>query len=189
MRRVVVRVRWSWNGPVEPIFFQPNMNTQDILKKVEEIAGPVLENLGFELVERELIMESGRWILRLYIDKEGGVTIDDCSRASRSVEDVIEIEEIVPGHYNLEMSSPGINRPLRFRRHFEKFRGSAIKLKTLHPIDGRSNYKGILDGMDGDDILMTVDGMKFRVPFAELAKARLNEDEARSKKQEARSRG
>lgn len=147
------------------------------MKKVEEIVGPVLENLGFELIERELIMEAGRWVLRIYIDKEGGVTIDDCSRASRSVEDVIEIEEIVPGHYNLEMSSPGINRPLRYRKHFEKFCGSTIKLKTLHPIDGRSNYKGTLDGLDGDDILMTVDGIKYRVPFAELAKARVDSSE------------
>lgn len=152
------------------------MDTRSVLKKIEELVSPVFENLGYELVERELINEGGRWILRLYIDKEGGVSIDDCWRASHSVEDLIEVEEVIPVRYNLEVSSPGINRPLRRRRDFERFRGSRIRLKTQRPIGGRSSYTGTLEGIDGDDIVMTVDGARYRVPYSELARARLEAD-------------
>lgn len=150
------------------------MDTQAILQKVEELLTPVLANLGYDLIERELVMESGRWTLRLYIDKEGGVTIDDCAQASHSVEDLIEVEGVIPAGYNLEVSSPGINRPLRRREDFEKFCGSRIRLKTLEQIDGRGNYKGTLERLEGDEIVMEVDGQHYRIPFAKLAKARLD---------------
>lgn len=151
------------------------MDTREILKGVEEIVIPVLENLGYTLVEREFVMESGRFTLRLCVDKEGSVTIDDCARASRAVEDIIEVEGLVPGSYNLEVSSPGINRPLRYKRDFERFTGSLVKLKTLNQIDGRGNYRGVLNGLEGDDILINVDGIQYRVPYSQLAKARILE--------------
>lgn len=152
------------------------MDTQEILKGVEQIVAPVLENIGYTLVEREIVTESGRFVLRLYIDREGGVTIDDCARASRALEDIIEVEGVMPGGYNLEVSSPGINRPLRYKRDFERFTGSMIKLKTLEPIDGRGNYRGVLKGLDGDDILILVDGIQYRVPYAAMAKTRIVEN-------------
>ena len=164
-------------GLSSPLFFRTNMDTQAILKRVEELLAPVLLNLGYELIERELVMESGRWILRLYVDREGGVTIDDCAAASHAVEDLLEVEEILPQGYNLEVSSPGINRPLRRRQDFEKFCGSKIKLKTLAPIDGRGNYKGTLERLEGDEIVMEVDGRHYRIPFDALAKARLEVEE------------
>lgn len=149
------------------------MDTRAILNKVEELAAPVIANLGYELIERELVMDAGRWTLRLYIDKEGGVTVDDCARVSRGVGDVIEVEGIVPMKYDLEVSSPGIDRPLRRRGDFEKFKGRQIRLKTLKQINGRGNYKGTLEGMDGDDIVIAVDGAAFKVPYSELAKAKI----------------
>ena len=152
------------------------MDTKDILQKVEDFVSPVLENLGYELVERELAQDSGRWILRLYIDKEGGVTIDDCARASHGVEDLIEVEGLIPMHYELELSSPGINRPIRRRKDFDRFKGETIRLKTTEPVNGRSNYKGILETLDGDEIVMIVDGDRYRVPYKFLAKARLEPD-------------
>lgn len=150
------------------------MDIQLIYKKVEDVVGPALAHLGYELVEREFLQESGRWTLRLYIDKEGGVTIDDCATASRSIEDLIEVEEIVPCAYSLEVSSPGINRPLRWKKDFERFKGSQIKLKATEQIDGRGNYKGTLEGLEGDDIVIIVDGTRFKVPYSMLAKARLD---------------
>lgn len=151
------------------------MDTLFTLKNVEDLVGPVLDNLGYELIERELVMESGRWVLRLYIDKDGGVGISDCERVSHSVEDLIEVEGVIPHAYSLEVSSPGINRPLRRKRDFEKYKGHNIKLRTLEPINGRGNYRGALQGIDGDDIVMTIDGVEFRIPYDALAKARLQQ--------------
>jgi len=135
------------------------MDVASVLARVEETVSPVLEQLGYQLVERELVPQAGGWVLRLYIDKEGGVTIDDCARASRGIA--------------LEVSSPGVDRPLRRRQDFERYRGSTIRLKTSHPVNGRSNYKGTLEGLEGDDIVMTVDGVRYRLPISELAKARV----------------
>lgn len=153
------------------------MDNRAILKRVEEILTPVLANLGYDLIERELVTEGGRLTLRLYIDKEGGVTIDDCATASHSVEDILEVEEVVPAGYNLEVSSPGINRPLRRRQDFEKYCGSRIKLKTAEQIEGRGNYRGTLERVEGDEIVMEVDGQHYRVPLDAVSKARLDLEE------------
>ncbi len=152
------------------------MDIQATLEKIEERLSPALEHLGYTLIEREIVHEAGRFVLRLYIDKEGGVTIDDCERASHGVEDLIEVEELIPSSYSLEVSSPGINRPLRRRDDFQRFSGSKIKLRTREQIDGRANYKGTLEGVDGDDILMEVDGSHYRIPFQMLLKAKVEEE-------------
>ena len=153
-----------------------------MLNKVEELVSPVLANLGYELVDRELAVEGGRRILRIYIDRPGGVTVDDCSTASHAVEDLIEIEELISEKYVLEISSPGINRPLRKREDFERYAGSIVKLKTRNPIEGRSNFKGELVGLSGDDVVVTIDGKNYNVPIAELGKARIDEDPFKSQK-------
>ncbi|HPQ81331.1 MAG TPA: ribosome maturation factor RimP [bacterium] len=144
------------------------------MKRVEELLEPVLSNMGYELVERELATEGGRPTLRLYIDKEGGVTIDDCAAASRGVEDLLEVEDVMPSGYNLEVSSPGIDRPLRRRKDFERYCGSRVRIRTFEPIEGRGNFKGTLERLDGDEIVMEVDGRHYRIPFGSVAKARLD---------------
>jgi ribosome maturation factor RimP len=153
------------------------MDNKLILQKVEELAGPVLENLGYAIVDTELLTDGGRAVLRIYIDKEGGISVDDCKRVSRAIGDIIDVEELIKSRYSLEISSPGIARPLRKPQDFVRFSGVVIKLKTLSPIDGRSNYKGILEGMDGDDILMRVDDVDYRIPISKLAKARIEPDD------------
>ncbi len=151
------------------------MNTEEALKKVELVLEPVISSLGFDLVERELIFEKGRWILRLYIDNpEKGVTIDDCSTISHAVDGVLDVENLIDRAYSLEVSSPGINRPLRKKEDFIRFKGETVKIKTKQPIDGRSNYKGMLQGMEGDVILVAIDGNIFRIPHDLLEKARLD---------------
>lgn len=158
------------------------MDNQLILKNVEDLVAPVLGNLGYDLIEREFLMDNGRYVLRLYIDKKDGVTIDDCARVSRGIEDLIDIEGVIPVSYTLEVSSPGVNRPIRRREDFDRYVGSPVRLKTLHPVNGRSNYKGLLRRMDGNDIVMLVDGVEHRIPFSELSKARLESDDFSFKK-------
>ncbi len=154
-----------------------SIDPKAIETKVEALVTPVLENLGYGLVACDFLHESGHWILRLYIDRDGGVTIDDCVRVSHSVEDLLAVEDIVHTRYNLEVSSPGIHRPLRKREDFERFMGEHAKIKTLHPIDGRSNFKGQLAGFDGDDLIMIIDGQRYKVPLSEVSKARLEPQE------------
>lgn len=152
------------------------METQAILEKVEGLLVPILGHMGYELIERELAMGAGRWVLRLYVDKPGGVSIDDCAQVSRGIEDVIEVEGVIPQAYALEVSSPGINRPLRRRQDFERFSGQLIRLRTVEPLGGRSNFKGMLERLEGDEIVMEVDGRHYRIPYGLLAKARLEEE-------------
>lgn len=174
-------------GPVGcPLFFDPkkglmHLDIKKIETKVEELASPVLENLGYGLVACDFMQEGGRWVLKLYIEKEGGVTIDDCVRASHSVEDLIAVEDFVPVSYNLEVSSPGINRPLKKRRDFERYVGERVAIKASHPIDGRKNFKGTLTGIEGDDIVLIIDGTRFRVPIGSVGRARLEPEEIVSK--------
>jgi ribosome maturation factor RimP len=92
---------------------------------------------------------------------------------SRALEGVLDVEDLIPYRYVLEVSSPGLNRPLRRKEDFVRFAGECVKIKTKEPIEGRSNYKGILNGMDGAEILVTVDGTPYRIPYDLLAKARI----------------
>ncbi|MFH1829759.1 MAG: ribosome maturation factor RimP [Pseudomonadota bacterium] len=153
------------------------MDIKDIETKAEELVKPVLDNLGYGLVACDFINESGQWILRLYIDKDGGVSIDDCARASHGVEDLLAVEDIVPVRYNLEVSSPGIFRPLKKREDFERYMGERARIKTLHPIDGRSNFKGQLAGLEGNEIIMIIDDERYRIPLSEVNKAKLEPQE------------
>lgn len=151
------------------------------LSTIERIAKPVLESQGYQLAERELVMDGGRLILRIYIDKEGGVTLEDCSEVSRSLSAHLDVEDPIPGRYDLEISSPGIERPLRYPGDFERFAGETIQLKTIEPIDGRQNYRGTLVKSDAKNIVMNVDGREFVIPFSALARARIVKDWAKEK--------
>ena len=158
------------------------LDIKKIEAKAEELAGPVLENLGYGLVACDFTQDEGRWVLRLYIDKDGGVTIDDCVRASHSVEDLIAVEDFVPVRYNLEVSSPGLSRPLKKRADFERYVGERVMIKASHPIDGRKNFKGTLSGVEGDDIVLIIDGTRYRVPLGSVGRARLEPEGATPKR-------
>lgn len=159
-----------------------HLDSKEIEAKAEKLVSPVLENMGYGLVACDFLQEGGRWILRLYIEKEGGVTIDDCVRASHGVEDLIVVEDIVPVGYSLEVSSPGVNRPLRKRADFERYVGERIAIKTSEPIDGRKNFKGVLSNLKGDDIVMIIDGSEYRVPIDAIGKAHLEPIEIEKKR-------
>ena len=150
------------------------MNYDVLLNKVEELVSPILENLGLELIEREFILDQGRWILRLYIDRDGGtVTIDDCETTSRAIEGVLDVENLIPQRYLLEISSPGLNRPLRRPKDFEKFVGSKVELKTKEAVEGRHHFTGILKGMRESRIVIREGEKDWLIPLDEVKKAKV----------------
>lgn len=154
------------------------MNTKEILEKIEVLAAPILENLGFELIEREFVSEQGRWVLRLYIDRiaqEGGpVTIHDCATVSRAISAMMDVENPIPGAYALEVSSPGIERPLRRKKDFERFAGEMISLKTQYPIDGRHTFTAVrLQGVTEENIIVQDGEKEWILPLEAIKKAKL----------------
>ena len=148
-------------------------NISMIRDRVFSLIEPMLEDIGFELVEVEYLTMHGRWVLRLYIDKEGGVTIDDCADVSRDLGDIIDVKEIIDHEYVLEVSSPGLNRPLRKERDFIKVIGSRIKLKMTRDLDGQKNFTGKLKDYNNRIIFLETEGKLIELPFDEVEKSNL----------------
>ncbi len=134
---------------------------------------PLVGRLGYELVDLEHSAGRGSAVVRLYIDRPGSVGIEDCERVSREVSALLDVEDPIPTAYTLEVSSPGFERTLRTRAHFERFVGSRVYVELAAPRDGRRRYTGTLLTVDGAGISLEVDGQPVAVSFAELAKARL----------------
>ncbi len=141
---------------------------------VRALVEPVVVYAGMELIDVEYGREPSGVILRLTIDKPGGVTVDDCSYISRLAGDLLDAKDSVPGSYNLEVSSPGINRPLQKKDDFERFAGQKVLIKTRELIDGRKNFKGILNGTRDDFIVISSEKTVFSIPFELVSKARLD---------------
>jgi len=123
---------------------------------VEELAQPVIESLSFELVDVEFIKEGANWYLRIYIDKPGGVNIDDCQVISERIGDILDEKDPIKQSYILEVSSPG-ERPLKKDRDFERFRGEIVEVKLYQPLNGKKIYEGELLGLKGDIIEIKTD--------------------------------
>ena len=146
------------------------------LTQLWDLLEPVVTGMGYELVEIEYNPSSRHGLLKLYIDHEDGIQLDDCSVVSNQVSALLDVEDPIQGHYNLEVSSPGMDRPLRGIRDFERFTGEIVKIRTGMAIDGRRNFKGRLLGIDGDDVSIECDGQQFFLPLAAIDKARLVPD-------------
>ena len=149
------------------------MTKLSIEEEAARVAAPILDSYKMELVDVEYRREHGGWILRLYIDKEGGVTLDDCGMVSREVGTVIEVEELIDQHYNLEVSSPGITRPLKKISDYERFAGQYAKIKLYEAKDGLKSFVAIIKGIEGEDVLLEKDGEEIKVAFSGIAKANL----------------
>ncbi len=146
----------------------------DYLKKVEKLAENIIENEGMELVFLEFVPEGKRWILRIYIDKEGGVTIKDCQKISNQISYELDVEDFIPHSYTLEVSSPGIDRVVGKKRDFEKFAGEKVQIKLKGNIRGKKKLNGVLRGVDGDEnVVVETDEGEFKVPFSKIKKANL----------------
>ena len=141
----------------------------------KEIIEPVIEDMGMELIEATLLNKGGRLILYVAIDKEGGVTLDDCSAVSRKLSAVLDEEDVSTKRYDLEVSSPGINRPLTKIKHFKRFSGQKVKIKTKTAVDGSRNFTGEFVA-DKNGVVVTVDNIKTRIPYENIKKANLKID-------------
>ena len=149
------------------------MSGSNIEEKATALAEPVVESHGMELVDVEFRREPTGWVLRLYIDKDGGVDLDDCSLVSREVGTVIEVEELIEQHYTLEVSSPGLTRRIKKLEDFDKFKGKFIKIKCYEAVDGSKKLTGRLSGVDGDDIVLERDNGELKILYKNIAKANL----------------
>jgi ribosome maturation factor RimP len=134
---------------------------------------PLLARLGYELVELEYAPARGRGALRLFIDKPEGVGLDDCERASREVSALLDVEDPIAGAYTLEVSSPGDDRVLRTRAHFDRFVGSRVHVELTAPRAGRRRYTGTLRSVADDGVVLEVDRVSVNVAFREIGSARL----------------
>ncbi|MCB1875202.1 MAG: ribosome maturation factor RimP [Chromatiales bacterium] len=134
---------------------------------------PAVEGLGYELVGVQHITGGHRPVLRVYIDNEQGITVDDCEKVSRQVSAVLDVEDPIRGEYTLEVSSPGLDRPLMRPEHFQRFAGERVKLRLSRALDGRRKFTGLLGGLDGDVVLLDIDGETFRLPLELVEMARL----------------
>jgi ribosome maturation factor RimP len=149
------------------------MDEAEIVARVKEIVEPIIQSEGMELVDLEYQRESRGRVLRLFIDREGGVTLGDCASMSHEVDKNLEVEDIPPGPYTLEVSSPGLNRLLKKEGDFHRFRNRQIKVKTAIPIGDRRTVRGKLLGCH--DGMVEIEGEMgvIQIPFAHVVKANL----------------
>ena len=145
------------------------MSKQEIIRLLE----PTIERLGYELTDIELKLGGRSGLLRVFIDKDDGVDIDDCEVVSQQVSAILDVEDPIPGNYTLEVSSPGLDRTLTKPAHFRRFMGEDIKVKLRFPLDGRRNFRGALKSADDEVIEVEVDGESYRLPLSTIESARL----------------
>ncbi|RJQ55225.1 MAG: ribosome maturation factor RimP [Desulfobacteraceae bacterium] len=153
---------------------RPRVSDAEIAARVAQLAEPLCRDQEVELVHIEYQREAGGRILRLYIDKPGGVMLSDCAEISRQMGDLLDVYLDEIGPYNLEVSSPGSDRPLGKESDFERFRGCKAKIRTLHLLDGRKNFTGIILGVVQGCVRLQVDNKTVDIPLEEIHKARLN---------------
>lgn len=151
----------------------------DVISRVTVLAEQVLSSLGMELVDLEYKREGREMVLRLFIDKEGGVNLDDCASVSRELSEVLDVEDVISEHYSLEVSSPGIDRPLKNVEDFQRFKGRLVKIRTFEPLpddagNKRKTFLGELKGIENGVVLVALkEGQNAAIPFEKVAKANL----------------
>jgi ribosome maturation factor RimP len=144
---------------------------------INEILEPAVRALGYELVGVEYNTGSkGGGLLRVYIDKEQGITVDDCQVVSHQVSGVLDVEDPIAGNYTLEVSSPGLDRLLFKPADFERFAGRQVKLTLAYPVEGRRKYTGRIVGLQDTNVVIELDGSELSLPFDQIGKARLVPD-------------
>jgi ribosome maturation factor RimP len=141
--------------------------------RVQKATAPVIAALDYELVGVEYLVQHGRPTLRIYIDKPGGVNVDDCKRVSDQVSALLDVEDPVGFPYNLEVSSPGIERPLFEARHFVQFSGHRAKIRMKSLFQGRRKFVGVIEGVQGGEVLILEGDRKISLSLANIEKAHL----------------
>lgn len=144
-----------------------------VIQSVEELVEPVLSSEGLELVDVQYQKEGKSWRLKIFIDKEGGVAIEDCARVSRQVADLIEVENIIGADHTLEVSSPGLDRPLKTKRDFLRFKGRKIQAATFSPLNGQRKFKGVIKDFHEETLHLQTQMGLVKILLDNIAKARL----------------
>lgn len=143
-------------------------------QKTEELIMPVIESNRFELVDVEFVKEGSNWYLRLYIDKEGGITIDDCETVSRAMSDILDREDYIEESYILEVSSPGLGRPLKKDKDFARSIGSEVEIRLYRPIEKQKEFTGYLKSFDKNNVVIEMqDGSEKNFLRSDIALIRL----------------
>jgi len=153
----------------------PGKREKELAAKIETLIDPVLSRLGYELVLLQYQRDRGGHVLRLFIDKidGSGVQLDDCAEVSREVGTLLEVEDPLADRYHLEVSSPGLNRPLVKEKDFVKHVGQRVKVLTHEAIEGRKTFTGILLGFEDGHVVIEVDKKNYRVPQGDIARANI----------------
>lgn len=146
---------------------------EEIVRRVEELARPVADGHGFEIVEVVFVHEGGRWCLRVFIDKPGGVTLDDCEAVSRELELLLDEEDFISHSYVLEVSSPGLERPLKRAEDYVRYVGRLVQIGTYAPQDGRRKFTGRLVGSSETGVTIRLNEGEITIPWKNIARARL----------------
>jgi len=156
--------------------------TDDLKDKIWQLAEPVALSEGMELIHVECLKMHARWVFRLFLDKEGGVTLDDCTTVSNQLGDILDVHDLSHGPYTLEVSSPGLDRPISRDQDFERFRGAQVKIKTHVKIDGIKSFQGTLTDYVEENgrkiVRIEVAGKTFGIPKSEIVKTNLVDEEA-----------
>ena len=135
---------------------------EDFEQRTEELLIPILEKYEFELVDVEYVKEAGTWYLRAYIDKPGGIAINDCEVVSRELSDLLDQKDFIDDSYILEVSSPGLGRPLKKERDFARSIGAEVEIRTYRMVEGRKEFTGVLEKYDSESVTVSYeDGTEF----------------------------
>ena len=153
------------------------MHKEEIMTRLAELIEPYLLAQGVELVDLELTQpRRGRATLRLFVDRPGGITLDEITRVSRVVGELLDVHDLISSSYTLEVSSPGLTRELKQPRDYERYTGRLVRLTTRSPWQGKQVHRGILKGLENEEVSLEEDQTLVRIPLGEIAKARLDLD-------------
>lgn len=147
--------------------------SEEMIHRLMKMIDPILLDEGMECVDLEYRREARGWILRIYIDKEGGVTLDDCARINQKVGRTLDVENPIESPYHLEVSSPGLTRPLKTEKDFVRYQTRLVRVKTVEPIENQRQFKGRLLRVIDKGIEIEMDETIVHIPFQSIAKARL----------------
>ena len=157
-----------------PFFICVNIYRMGIKRtQLNEVIEPIVTAMGYEFIGCEFFPQGKHSLLRIYIDKKDGVDVDDCAKVSRSVSDTLDVEEPIKGEYTLEVSSPGLERPLFTIAHYHQFIGAKVHIRLIIPQEKRRNFTGVLVEVKDEDIVLNVDEVMFTFAFKQIEKANL----------------
>jgi ribosome maturation factor RimP len=151
---------------------QQQKEETQLVEDVWNLLEPLVTAEGMEILEIEYRRESIGWVLRIFLDSERGIAVDDCAKISRTASDVLDVADIIQNPYHLEVSSPGLDRPLRKPEQFRKHLGEIVEVRTISPLQGRRNFKGVLLEVSPEEVAVECDGKSYQIPIPLIERAR-----------------